>query len=251
MSALQQFTVVLVVDTEHAAELAIAWPTWVHFHPEILQVPLIVYVDAACENSLAGRIDGVLNHPDVRYIRWNHRQSTTQREKMLSAFVLDAPFQVETPYWMKIDTDVIATAPGPLVRDEWLGHDPVLIAQRWGYTKPADMIERLSLWAHSKYGRFLHDAPIVDVVDGKAKHRRIISYVCGIGTQWSQSIARLCNGKMPVPSQDTLHWYCARCNDEMIRTVDMKAMGWRHVGSRGLDKLAAAAAESMNAKART
>lgn len=244
MSALQKITIVLAVDNEHADELAIVWPTWVRFHPEILQVPLIVYIDFA-NPELAEQVDNAINHPNVEFVSWAS-SAGMQREKMLSAFVLHAPLVVETSHWLKIDTDVIATFEGPLVREEWLDGNPAFFAQKWGYTKPPSMLDRLDEWAASNSLLTCRKPPPDrSIVGDKAKHRRVISWFCGINTKWSAEIAAICGYRMPVPSQDTLHWYSAYRRGDFYRTIDVKAAGWRHVGSRGIDKLKAAANEAM------
>ena len=250
MSALDKFTAVIAIDSEHADELEAVWPTWVKFHPEILRIPMLVFFDT---NGMAKSqldaihemmIDSGANSQLVWFTAWDHHSSSTQREKMLSAFVFGAPQLVETPYWLKLDTDLIATSPGPLIRDEWLDGEPAFFSQRWGYTRPSSMLDQLDKWI----------APLNPpnppftrkIVGDKAKHRRVISYFMGVNTDWSWDVVKMCGyHRMPVPSQDTIYSHVAERFGHFYRTIDVKAAGWRHVGSRSINKLRQAAAEAM------
>lgn len=248
MTILNKFTVVLAVDAEHFAELLAVWPTWTRFHPEIRSVRILIYCDTTLTpmSNWSGMIRSRLG-PNFWPIPWERNSAladVSQREFMLSAFVLDAPRIVPTDYWLKIDTDTIATASGPLVRDEWLEGNPALFAQKWGYTKPPEYLDRLDRWAESCELPIRNQPFRRKIVGNKANHRRVISYFMGVETAWSIKVAKACGRRMPVPSQDTLyHFAAARCGD-FYRTIDVKAAGWRHVGSRSLERLRNAADEA-------
>jgi hypothetical protein len=89
----------------------------------------------------------------------------------------------------------------------------------------------------------LHQASLVDPSNGSGftgdpaadtyGHRRIISWVAFMHTQWTRDVARYIADRLPCPSQDTYHWYCAARANRVVRCIRFKAMGWSHWHTRG------------------
>jgi hypothetical protein len=244
------FTTIVALDAEHLEEFRVAWPTWVALRPEILERPLLLLCD---EGAASGWWTQVLDWwkrhlhfilADCRQVQigsWgNAAEPWTQRERALHALVAGVQ-HVNTPWYLKLDTDTIAVKRADWIQGEWFADNPAFVTAAWSYTKPADAIQTLDDWADAVPG--MQDFPRLDLpFDPNAKrvvHKRIISYVFFGNTAWTNEMAATINGRLPVPSQDTFLWYCAARTKRHYRTVKMKKLGWRHI-SRLQDMRAAA-----------
>jgi len=202
------------------------WPGWMRYRPELLQRPLIIARDA----PIAPAELDFLEHPNMRSYAWNY--DGDQRRKMLASFVLLAPRVVQTPWFLKLDTDVIATqANASWCSEDLIAGSPAFVSNPWGYTKPATAINTLDDWGDTvpelaKFGRLkLPFDPTATLVKTPG---RIISW-CFFGrTDWCSWAAGLCNCNLPVPSHDTYLWYVARRSDAKFTTVKMTTFGWSH-----------------------
>lgn len=187
-----------------------------------------------------------LDHPAWKPFVWDWptpedgiAREVSQRERMLSAFIRIAP-AITTSWYLKVDTDVVASAAGPVIDPEWLARDskgaiPAIVASPWGYTKPGDWVDDLQDWAdkHPELDAF----PRLDLPSGRGQrrfgHPRICSWICLINT----AFGNICNqlapppGPLPCPSQDTYHWYIAARRGERIERVRFKRRGWHTISS--------------------
>lgn len=238
------FTTIVGVDQEHLEELRLVWPTWRLHRPELLSHPLLLVCDGARPLSAWQKDLAFLGHPQSEILLWNLADAE-QREKMLNGLVFAAARQITTPWYLKLDTDTIALRSAEWIDLSWFlpddkGQFPSLISCPWGYTKPADAIERLDAWGdtHPQLASFprlnLSPRPGAELV----VHPRIIGW-CFFGrTEATQGAAALCAERLPVPSQDTFLWYVAKRRGELIRRIPMKRYGWDHVsGCRRLRRL--------------
>ncbi len=248
-----EFTTVVAVDAEHVLELEASWPTWVRFKPEILDRPLLVIADRAVGDEAwwLERLSAFLSHSDLRVAPWNGVDNY-QRAKMLAGLVFVPPLFVTTPYWLKLDTDTVATRAGSWIDPSWFDSKPAIISQPWGYTTPASMLSDLDAWALQFPDRWQAGPPERGPVHEKrgkerVNHRRIISWCCFVETEFSKLAVDLAiqgGGSLPVPSQDTYHWYLASRLGRPIVTDNMKALGWEHhLGLRSIRNAASAALE--------
>ena len=138
---------------------------------------------------------------------------------------------------MKIDTDVIAY-PHEVqgIRQEWFdagpdGRYPAYVAPRWGYTKPADQMEKLDRWSETKTG-FTTEPLNLPYEPGARRcgHSRMCSWLSFYQTDFTNACAAFLDEfEMPVPSQDGFHWYMgARMCVYWLQT-NMKRQGWTNV----------------------
>jgi hypothetical protein len=231
------FTIAVAVDRKTAEDFRQVWPVWRRLAPWILDRRLVLLID-----SRAGwrGIDDWLDHPHWSGHLWPFdAEGASQRERMLSAFVLGVPDLVETPYWLKIDVDALPVRPtgqSPSFPDPaWFADSPALISNPWGYTKPGEWVNRLESWAETipdlarRPPLGLHCPPGVL----RFRHRRIISWMCFVRTDWSREVAAYVPDRLPVPSQDTFHWYCAARRGDLVRCVNFKNRGWKHAPNDG------------------
>ena len=206
----KDLTVVVMVDQEHLAELQVVLPTWRQWCPWLFQCRWVVIYDA--EGPKPRKITR-----RTRLVPWHWPYSGTpsQREKMLTAWVNFVPYQVQTRWWLKIDTDVI------FYEDWGIGYNPqgkpwVFSAPGWGYTKPADALQRIYQWCQLwRPDLAVKEPPRPKPGAKRVRHSRIIGSIFLADTAWTRRVADIfSHGPLPFPSQDTLHWYCAWQWDE-------------------------------------
>lgn len=231
------FTTVVGVDEKHAGELELVWPTWRAHRPELLARPLLLICDGAKSAPAWERRLRFVDHPAKQIVLWN-RVAATQREKMLSGLVFAAAEHVQTPWYLKIDTDAVSLRTYRWIDEAWFepieGRPPAIVASPWAYTKPADWIPKLDDWGDGVDG--LRDRPRLELVPQpgavRLRHPRIISWLMFGQTAFLKRVADWCGGRLPVASQDTVLWYCATRAGVPVRKVRMSAYGWTHGAPR-------------------
>lgn len=230
-------TLVLGVDARHLEELRWTWPTWMRFKPELRAMPAIVFYDPAQVRPEEARF--LEEHPRLRWLPWEFSPAQDQREKMLSGFVHVPAREVGTPWYLKLDTDVVATGPGPWIEPRWFepdgrGRGPVFVSARWNYSKPRDVIARLDEWGDSirRLKRFPRLNLTPSLEKNRVDHQRIISWVFFGRTDWTRTVVDWVggDGRLPCPSQDTLLFYCAKRRRQRIVRERMSRYGWKHTG---------------------
>lgn len=229
------FTTVVGIDESHLSQFKLVWPTWRKYRPEICSQPLLLICDGSHSHKEWKNRLSFLDHPNYSIKLWE-LPGVSQREKMLSGLVFGVAHHVRTPWYLKLDTDAVATAAGDWIQGNWFevngeGRLPVFVASPWGYTKPPDAIERLDKWGNTvpELARHrelqLHPEPNSKLV----RHSRVTSW-CFFGrTDWTARVAAYCHDRLPVASHDTFLWYCAERQGEFYRRVKMKRYGWSHV----------------------
>jgi hypothetical protein len=255
-------TVVVGLDARTSKQFVASSPTWIAAYPELLRARWLVFFD---QTQLPG--DAVLDALErvlpagvaFDLMSWGlGTEYESQREKMLTGFVLGAPFRVRTDWWIKIDTDALAERRSDWPNPDWFrgedGRTPAIVASPWGYTKPADQMARLDAWATvaGVPGEPLN----LPVEPGASRccHPRIASWLSFYRTSFTLDAARYCEPpasrgsgvaayKMPVPSQDGFHWYMSRRLGELVVRANMKRRGWTNISS--FDKLKARADEIL------
>lgn len=243
------FTLVVGVDAKHLEQLLLVWPTWKRHKPELLDFPMLLFWD---RESFSGETPGydiarLLGRP-LEAVPWpppgvsygpgdGSRWTNPQREKMLSGFVHVPAAFVRTPYWLKLDTDTVATGNHDwlLRAEEQLAERPAILAQKWSYTKPADQMLRLDRWAEAVPALSGTEPLGLAPPEGwsRVPHRRIISWCGFFRTDFTRLASRLaaesCGlGRLPVPSQDGYLWYLATRLGEPVARANFKRLGWKH-----------------------
>ncbi len=240
----QNFTIVCGVDEKHLRQLAWVWPTWKYSKPSLLQHPMIVFYDPV--EVEREEITQVVDHPNLSTIPWppsgvsygrtvEGKFGNPQRYKMLAGFVFVPARYVQTKYWLKLDTDTVATGQDDWIDEKWFENDPAIVAQPWSFTKPPDQMMVLDEWAN-KLSAFFHHPPLNLVPEEGASrigHKRIISWCGFFNTEFSRTCISLLGNdyQLPVPSQDGFHFYIAKRLGEKIVRKSMKSRGWEHWGT--------------------
>lgn len=222
---MEAFTTVVAIDREHLAELQAVWPTWKRFHPEIAENPLLLLTDA-------DYAEWWNDHPNCRIVRITTADRPTQKDRMLSSLLLDAPRLVTTQQWIKIDTDTIAVAPGKPLH-KYLGVES-LAAPAWPYTIPVDGLDQLDAWWKTT-GELTGTPPLgpqgrKETERDRVHLSRVIGWLTVIDTAFSRRVAELVS-RCPPPfiSHDTILWYCAQRWGIPAKPANFKRDGWDHV----------------------
>lgn len=265
------YTTVVGVDRKHLEQLALTWPTWKRHKPGLLERPILVFRDASQVREASVR--EVVDHPDLTVVAWppihadnyhgvsaDGKFGNAQRYKMIAGFVHVPAAFVTTKWWLKLDTDTVATGMDDWIDPSWFEseRETVIAAQSWGFTKPPNQMIELDDWIRKNLSYnpkfFLLDAsPPLNLFpkDGwsRVRHKRIISW-CGFFrtdfTQWCSDLAESScgRGKLPVPSQDGYMWYMAtRARLEVVR-CGMKSRGWQHWST--MENIGRASKEAMD-----
>ncbi len=167
-----------------------------------------------------------------RAVAYQNQHTKTQRALMLNSFVLCAPFEVETPYWTKLDADCQV---GPETRlfesPKWRGYD--LISHRWSYTKPQEWVPTLEAWRKQKgIGKqFITDEEFAAQAGNRTfRSARIQSFACFHNTESSRLMAAPAveDGVLPVPSHDTYLWFMASALSMQVGRENLAKWGFKH-----------------------
>lgn len=234
---LKDITLTLGIDRHHLEELRWSWPTWMKFKPELREMPALVFYDP--DETSPAQAAFLNEHPNLRFIPWKMANARNQREEMISGFVHVPAREVQTPWYLKLDTDAIATGPGPWIKPEWFlpdsrGQLPAYVSCKWHYSKPRYIIDLLDDWGDKTAPLSGH--PRLDIPyssdSRRVRHKRIISWIYFGNTEWTRMVAGLCDAddRLPYPSQDTLMSYCAkRLGCHTVRERMAHHYHWSHL----------------------
>jgi len=239
-----EFSLVVGIDKKHLEQFSYTFPTWQKNKPSILKHPIFIFYDQT--QILCQDIYQITNGHDVQVIPYpfddidyfypydGTRFTESQRCKMLSGFAYVASEYVETPYWLKIDTDVVAAGHDDWIDPKWFEQNPAIVSHPWSFTKPPNQMMLLDEWAEGREG-FENTEPLNLIPKPEADrvgHKRIISW-CGFFqtgfTRLCTRFARQPDGKfhMPCPSQDGYMWWAAARLGWPIERPNMKKHGWQ------------------------
>jgi hypothetical protein len=238
------YTLVVGVDRHHLKQLELVWPTWMKHKPSLLQHPLVVFYHY--RQISEARVGAVVDHPNAKLVPWplegldyggdgSDKWNDPQRAMMLSGFVYIPAMFVDTPYWLKLDTDVVATGNDDWIDLSWFEGDPAIVSHRWGFTKPANSMLLMDEWV-GKNGHLKGTKPLNLIPNegwDRLNHKRIISWCGFFDAEWTREMAELTkksNGRyeLPIASQDGFMWYIATRMGKGVVRANMKAKGWEH-----------------------
>jgi len=242
------YTTVIGVDAWHLKQLAWTWPTWRRHKPSLLKQPMIVFYD--WRQIVPCQVRGVVDHPDFKMVPWppegvaysgdgTEKWTNPQRHKMFAGFVHTAARHVKTPYWLKIDTDVVATGQDDWIDPEWFKDGPAIVSHPWSFTRPPEQMLELDKWVQDNPVelRILGEtAPPLGLTpepgSDRVYHKRIISFVGFFSTFFTRVCAGLAEStcgpsQIPVPSQDGYTYYVAKRGGLSVVRTSMKERGWQ------------------------
>ena len=263
---MSDITLCLGLDAKTIEQFIVSSPTWHKFHPELWGWPWFVFYDPAqiTQQQVTSAVMRLSCPAQLHTEPWNPPVSyASQREKMLSGWVYGPPAHVTTPWFMKLDADAIAVrACKDWIDSSWFASDQngwhnVWIASSWPYSKAkggrGDIYD-WARWLEEAGDQLWPDTPRLGLAEhisgSKIKYPRMASWFSFYRAGWARLAAGWAAtvsgyGSLPVPSQDTWHWYCAtRHNDRRLSVRKLgKRRGLTNVPS--LDRLKARVAEVM------
>lgn len=217
----QDVTIVTAIDTYYVDILRVVLPNWIKYK-RVDKFPMIVFYNGM--EASDPRLD-FLRLPNIRLIPWNEScmdKVDSHRELMLSSFVLGSAQYVETDYWLKLDSDSIATDDRIFVTDAMKQYS--IFSHRWGYSRPQH-IKQMDAWAKTCTHRKIRSSrPMIEQgrIEGNRFYhngKRFISYICLQKTRYTRYCVSLLKEKrLPCPSQDTFAYY-------LIQRLKPEAMG--------------------------
>lgn len=219
-----EFTLVSAVTPDYLPKLRLTYQTWAR-KKQFRGRELIIFCSGF--NNPLEEIDLGGQDFKLRVIPWEMKEYHTKRELILSSFVLGSAVAVSSPYWVKLDCDVVFTSDRDIFGDNDFDYD--LSSQRWGYTKPAYWIDELNKWAESLD---LPGEPLLLEKNFNLKsigHKRIISRVCLHKSDFVKECAEIAGDRLPIPSHDTYLWYMAeRLPHRRWKASNLMKSGWSH-----------------------
>lgn len=241
ISDYSNLTVVTASDTNHIDLLIHSLPTWINCKK--LNCQIIVFYNQINDKNVNEQIEKILSYDNVKLIQWDIDGAETQREKMLSSFIFGVSEYVKTDYWLKLDSDTVATNEKLFIKKSHFDYD--MVGQPWSYTKPGYMIPQIDFWLDGlhklnkiKEFRGTEKYRLIGDEIEKQKHKahRVISYCRLTKTSLIKEIRNnILLNRMPCKSEDTLVWrYCDRLNKKWLR-FKFSDRGFSH-GKRGIEE---------------
>lgn len=222
------FTIVTAVNPPYLEKLKLTLPTW-QKKPQFVDRPAIIFHNGFSLNENPPELNWIQEHlPNYKLVHWDMEKYDSQRELMLSSFVLGTAIHVKTPYWVKIDSDAFFVNDIDVFNEEHLKYD--ISASSWHYTKPGHWLSDLDNWAskNSIPGENILKTPeeIKEAIKSRRYgHKRIASFICLHKTSFTVEAAIAAGSRLPVPSHDTYMWYYAFRTNKKIDRFKVKKKG--------------------------
>jgi hypothetical protein len=248
------FTTVTGVDAKHLRQLAMVWPTWKrHKHSTIGVNPMVIFYER--EQVRPEQVRAICDHPRLTVCPWPpegvefsgddaSKWTNRQRHKMLAGFVYVPAIAVETPYWLKLDTDAVATGQEDWIDPTWFEGNPAIVSHPWGFTRPPNQMLQLDDWVGKHYERMplFHGTQPLKLApkpgEDRLNHKRIGSWCAFFRSDFNRACAKAAQDslgpcQLPVASQDGFTFYCATRLGEKVVRPSMKRHGWTCFSTEG------------------
>jgi hypothetical protein len=211
-------TIVTAVNGNYLKKFKNNVPKWLETNV-IKSHKWIIFAHVDCVEEVRNFMEGVKGFPHVDIISWELPQAESAREEMLSCFVFGVAQHVKTKFWAKLDCDCKPTGVALVIKDEvW---NSTLSAHKWGYTKMkgdgqdvkhGHWLNILDDWADTLEDFKGTERTFPDkITEARHNHARVCTFFAIEKTGWTKHLADMCKrtgGRMPIPSQDTLSYYC-------------------------------------------
>lgn len=237
--SLPPLTLVTCVDRRNCDALVENWPKWMEHRALLRGMRKVVFV--AEGERLCASADAFLREQSgVEVVSVAAGPVSEGRNRWTTALFREVGALVRTPWYVRIEPEAVTTGPDVLWKPEWIAPDEAgrlvkFVAAPWGYTKPANALERLDDWAEEIAG--LGELPRLhipfDPAADRVRHDAISSWLFFARTDWTQEVAAyLGSSNPPIAAHDALAWYFARRRGEGYRRVPLKRHGWDHSFAR-------------------
>lgn len=230
-------TTVFVMSLKRLEPFSWAWHTWAKNCPEMLDGPMLVFVDGESEGWWQRQLRYIMPAGvDLRVARWPTPPGLSLEQREQLALTYGVAALCETEWFLKIDTDVVRTRSGDWLDPAWLddASSHAFISHRWGYTKPHDMYRRLVAWADRH--PVLKDLPPVPAefaAQEHVNHDRVWTWLMIGRTSFLRELTEIAPGPvLPIESESTVLWYVAHRLGRSYLRVNMERLGWKRAGRR-------------------
>lgn len=223
-------TLIQVIDSTHIDELKSSWKTWNELKPEITALPLHIVYDSQIESRLT-EIQHIIDRPNVVLQKFtNVNLYNSQRSAMLTSF-FEGIRNIKTKYYLKLDTDCIATNDDKNWLKEISDIDEYkFISKGWGVSKK-DYFDTMQSWKELEGVPKIEKFTIKDC-GKKVKCPRIISwfFLCNVewNNYWSEKCWKGDHYELPISSHDSFLWHIAERVGDKYKRVDFKQHGFDH-----------------------
>lgn len=202
-------SVVTFVNRKTCKQLQLTLPTW-NRKPDISGSELLVFYSEVTIDDLHF-VDDQWGGP-VRFIEASSKTPDEALEVDAKSFLIDAPAEVETDHWIKLEPHVLFVDSQPLFPRKAFKVD--VFGHRWSYTRPAFWLDTLDQWFKKSQFASYDDSPASPLVRDedadKIAHKRLTSWASVQRTSFTQQVADELGTSLPIPSHDTTLWYVAQ-----------------------------------------
>ena len=237
---LPSITLVVGTDAKYLPQLKVSSPTWRKNRPEMWSWPMVLFYDRQqlSHQEMLDFVESELRHPLCQLVGWppptvDHTLYESQRDRMLAGHVFVPARHVHTAYFMKLDCDAVARPHKQWIDPAWFEGLPSIVAPRWGYTKGRNALPTLEAWADG-IAEFVGTSRLNILQEPdqmRVGHARFCSWASYYRTDFAKMVARMCEQsvgpcRIPVPSQDTVHFYVAARLGITMKIANQKNRGW-------------------------
>jgi len=227
-------TIVTAANSVYIRELKRNIKRWLDL-PGLKQQQFLILVHTECKGFTRRWLR---KHPNVQVAPWTYPYpEVSDRECMLAAFIFGVATHVKTEYWMKLDADCRPRRKWW----EWPAYNKYsIVSHKWGYTRLKCDPDESTHWFNRLDDAFSPQMPRFAFKLDPSQYRYVshrrgnrlglpkrFNSFCHIErTQFTQRIAEYLNenraGRLPIPSQDTISWYCSWIWQEKVLLTDMR-----------------------------
>ncbi|MCE9531543.1 MAG: hypothetical protein K8T89_10545 [Planctomycetes bacterium] len=228
-------TLITFLDSSAAPKLRVSLPVWKKHQSWLADLDMLIVHDSTWDPATQMG-DLAKYSKTVRTIRIEVGQEEDRILRRSHAVLSAIACEVRTPWCTYIDPGVMCGGPNCTPVNDWFmpdskGRNPVLVAHRWGYSKPSDSLALLDDWADQLPG--LKSYPRLNVPsrteDGCVRHAAIQTWLMFIQTDWARQLLKDVPDRLPCASLATFLAYCgSRRGDNVVR-VNLKKHGWQPV----------------------
>ena len=195
---MKDFTILTIINHKYLDMLRKTHKTWSQ-KKELQNKPTIILYTDIEPNELS--------FINAEKHKWDMKEYSTTREKILSGFLYGAANHIKTEYYLKIDADTYFTDDRPLFDNNTFNYD--IIGQKWRYTKPGTWIDTLDNWADTKNIPGNKFNTTGTPAKNCYRHKRFSSLICMHKMDFIREAISYSPNRMPIPSHDTYLWYMA------------------------------------------
>jgi len=233
--ALPVLSLLTFLNAVEATRLKLVWPAWLKYRPWLADLPLLLVHDRRWDPAPILR-ELPQRDPPVRTVPLTGQPDQGERESRSLAILHAIANHVQTPWCLYLDPCTVPVGNGSGISPDWFGPDasgkaPLLVAHRWGYTKPADALTRLDDWADGVPG--LRSFPRLNIPtqpgEDRVHHAALQAWCFFINVAWSREVLACAPDRLPCEVLETYLAYCgARRGDHLVR-LNLKEHGWEPV----------------------